>query len=291
MLTRGLLVFVLLLLAGCTATSGLFFYPQRVWLTTPDEAAIAYDDVQLVADDGTQLHAWWMPGQGDDSDKQKESGISVLYLHGNGENISTHSRSIYWLVKAGVSVLALDYRGYGASEGAPVMPSVLQDIRAAASWLKQQTPDDTHVVLGQSMGAALAIDFVAAYGAQYGIERLVVDAPFATFPGAARYTLSHSFIGWLLWPFTLLVPGDWDPQDAVANIQIPVLFMASPDDKVVRYDDGRSLYEKLTHRSGDEPVCWLQSRGRHIASFAYDDLRVATLSFIKTGQCPPLSGP
>lgn len=279
-----LLVFALLL-SGCTATTGLFFYPQRIWLTTPDEAGIAYEDVQLVADDGTGLHAWWLRAEGENT------GISVLYLHGNGENISTHSRSIYWLVKAGVSVLALDYRGYGASEGAALMPSVLQDIRAAAGWLQQQTPEDTHVVLGQSMGAALAIDFVARYGAQYDVDRLVLDAPFATFPGAARHALSHSFVGWMIWPFTLLVPGDWDPQDVVADITVPVLFMASPDDNVVDYDDGRTLYEKLTRRSGSEPVCWLQSRGRHIASFGYDDLRAATLSFIKTGQCPPLSAP
>ncbi|WP_430462639.1 alpha/beta hydrolase [Thalassolituus sp. LLYu03] len=280
-------VSMLLLVAvitGCTATTALFFYPQRQWISTPADAGLEYADVMLTAKDGTRLHSWWIPAAEDDT------GIAVLYLHGNAENISSHSRSIYWLAKAGVSVLALDYRGFGASEGAAVMPSVLQDIQATAQWLRTEQPDKRLVVLGQSIGAALAIDFVAVYGPEFQVQALVVDAPFSGFGGAARHALSQSWIGWLIWPFTVLVPGDWNPEDFVRRIQVPVLMMSSPDDKVVAHDDTKSLYKKLTARSGGEASCWLQSRGRHIASFADETIRHETLNFIKTGQCPPLSG-
>ena len=82
--------------------------------------------------DNTKLHAWWLPAQG----KQADSNTMLLYLHGNAENISSHSHSIYWLPASGVSVLALDYRGFGASEGQARMPEVLQDIEAAITWMR-----------------------------------------------------------------------------------------------------------------------------------------------------------
>ena len=142
---QALLVLLLTaLLSACTATTGLFFYPQTVWISTPADADLHYEDVWLKAADGTQLHSWWLPAQGEEPD----SGIMVLYLHGNAENISSHSRSIYWLPASGVSVLALDYRGFGASAGLALLPAVLQDVEAAAAWLRSRFPHKKLIVLG-----------------------------------------------------------------------------------------------------------------------------------------------
>ena len=294
---------IVLMLGGCTATTGLFFYPQTVWIATPADVPLPYEDITLTAHDGTRLHSWWLPAQGEDS------GIMVLYLHGNAENISSHSRSIYWLPQQGVSVLALDYRGFGASEGQALMPDVLQDIEAAAQWLRTQHPQKQLVVLGQSIGAALAINFVARAQDEYQIQALVLDAPFSGFGAVARHAMSSNLLGWLIWPFTVLVPGDWDPIDHVAAIHIPTLIMHSPDDDVIPYQQGREVFARLQqqrqqqrqqqglhqqqHQEGAEtpPLCWLDSRGPHIASFAFADLRAATFSFLQTQRCPAFTAP
>lgn len=273
-------------LSGCASVSAFFFYPQSVWIATPAAAGLDYDDVMLTAHDGTRLHSWWIPAQGAVAD----SGTMVLYLHGNAENISSHSRSIYWLAQQGVSVLALDYRGFGASEGEALMPSVLQDIEAAAAWLRQQYPQRRLVVLGQSIGAALAIDFVAAAQERYAIDALFTEAPFTGFGSVARAALSHNLISWLIWPFTLLVPSRWDPQDVIADIRIPVMIMHSEDDPVIPVEQGKKLYKILTQRSGNEPSCWVSSHGPHIASFSDPALRQAALSFMLSGQCPAFTG-
>jgi len=275
------------MLGGCASTSALFFYPQKIWISTPEDFQLDYDDVMLKAHDGTTLHSWWIPAQGDIAD----SGTMVLYLHGNAENISSHSRGIYWLAESGISVLALDYRGFGASEGHPVMPDILQDIEAAAAWMREQYPDRRLVVLGQSIGAALSIDFVARAQDRYRIDALFAEAPFTGFPAVARSALSHNILGWIVWPFTVLVPDDWDPEDGVGKIHIPVMIMSSPDDQVVPHNQSKKLYEILTQRSGSSPSCWAVSHGRHITSFADEQLRKQALEFILSGRCPAFTVP
>ena len=274
----------LLLLAGCTSLSSLFFYPQSIWISTPEAANLRYQDVWLDAADGTGLHAWWLPAQGEGPD----SNTMLLYLHGNAENISSHSHSIYWLPANGVSVLALDYRGFGASEGKALMPDVLQDIEAAVIWMKTQYPDKELMILGQSIGTALAINFTAKAGEQYDIKGLVLDAPFTGFPAVARSVTSRTLVGWIIWPFTILVPSRWDPIKQVQYLDLPVLIMHSPKDTVVPYKQGKKLYRQWQKAQLDQVLCWVDSKGAHIMSFAFPELRQAAYDFIQTKECMKL---
>lgn len=264
----------MLALTGCTSLSSLYFYPQQVWIQTPANVGLAYEDVQLNADDGTQLHAWWLPA------KQPGEWV-VLFLHGNAENISSHFRNVDWLPAQGVSVLALDYRGYGASEGSPVLPAVFMDIEAAAAWLQQHHPEKKLAVLGQSIGAALAVPFVAKAQQRYGIDALILEAPLARYSQVARHALSNSWVGYLLWPATWLLPTGWDPIDYAAHIDVPVLVMHSPDDEVIPYQQGQAVSSALA-----APVCWVDSRGPHIGSYLLPEMRVHTLNFLQQNVCP-----
>lgn len=277
----------LVLLSGCTALTSLFFYPQTVWISTPADFKLDYQDIWLQAHDGTALHSWWIPAQGEVPD----SNIMVLYLHGNAENISSHSRSVYWLARNGVSLLTLDYRGFGASEGRAMLPAVLQDVEAAAQWLRASFPNKRLVILGQSIGTALAVNFTAQAGERYQVDALVLDAPLASFGGVARFALTQGWLGWIIWPFTVLVPGQWDPIDQVTAIEVPVLLMHSPDDKVIPYKQGKAMYRKWQQQQSVAPVCWLESRGPHVGSFAFADLRTSTLAFIESLHCPVATPP
>lgn len=269
---------IAVLLAGCTSLTTLYFYPQNIWLSTPSDASLEYQDVFLKAQDGTQLHAWYLPAQAMNS--AENSNIMVLYLHGNAENISTHAHSIYWLPKSGVSVLALDYRGFGASQGQALLPYVLQDIEAATKWLREQFPDKKLFILAQSIGTALALDFTAAKGAQYQVQALILDAPFTGFPAVARAVLSQSFLGWLIWPFTVFLPARYDPIKVVDAITVPVLIMHSKEDRVIPYQQGRALYQAL--KQHNKLAIWQDATGPHVASFADPQLRQKTLQFILT---------
>lgn len=277
-----LLSFVVVGLTGCSSLTRLYFQPRTLWLQTPEAYAIEYDDVWLDTRDEVKLHAWWLMPE-----EVKANSPTILYLHGNAENISTHARSIYWLVEAGYRVLALDYRGYGASEGTAVMPDVLLDLEAAAEWLVLKAPDSEIAILGQSMGTALATNFVAAHQDDYPIKALVLDSTFAEFPGIARNALGQVWVGWIVMPFTLLIPSRWDPVDQVQDIHVPTLVMHSKMDNVLPYAGGLRIYDSLP--AGN---CWLDSKGPHIASFRYGSMREAVMDFIdtlaETGVCPTL---
>lgn len=282
-LSKAIACLCVLALSGCTSLSTLFFYPQKTLISTPADAGLDYQDAWLTAADGTQLHAWWIPAQGSTPD----SNNMVLYLHGNAENISSHSHSIYWLAKSGVSVLSLDYRGFGASQGRALLPDMLEDLTAAAAWMKNEYPDKDLIVLGQSIGTVLAINFAAQAPAQQHIKALILDAPLTAIGSAARSSLSGNLLGWLVWPFTVFIPNQWDSSKHIDKIDLPVLIMHSPTDSIIPYAQGKKLHSAWQQAYPAQQLCWLDSQGPHIMSFAFPEMRKATLQFIEQPKCQP----
>lgn len=295
----GFIACLAVLLTSCASTSRLYFYPKSQWIRTPAVYGLEYQDVWLKSVDGTSVHAWWIPAQtGSDLGAEanaKQPSTNILYLHGNAQNISSHIASVAWLSKAGYGLLALDYRGFGASEGRPLMPDVLQDVEAAASWLVAHQPDSELVVLGQSMGASLAVDFVAQSQHRYGVDVIVLESPFASFGDAARDAVTSSWLGWLLWPFTWLVPSQWDPEKHAPNIEVPVLLIHSRDDQVINIQQGRRVFAALgrasendSHHSNISVHCWREVNGPHIAAFSSADNRRAVEEFLRSKSCSSL---
>ena len=89
---------VALWLAGCTQA---FFQPHSYIVSTPGQFGVEYQPVEFEAQDGTALFAWFLPARG-------EPRATVLYLHGNAENISTHFAKVAWMPAAGYNVLAAE---------------------------------------------------------------------------------------------------------------------------------------------------------------------------------------
>jgi pimeloyl-ACP methyl ester carboxylesterase len=123
---------------------------------------VRYESLTLRAADGVELVAWFMPATG-------KAHATVLFLHGNAENISTHFISVAWMPAEGFHVLALDYRGYGGRRAKPSLPGMQLDIDAALTELRARPDVDPRriVLFGQSLGGALAIHY-AARGSQRG---------------------------------------------------------------------------------------------------------------------------
>jgi hypothetical protein len=256
-------------LAGC---SRLLFLPMERWARTPADVGLDYRDVDLRAADGTALSAWWLPARG-------EARGTVLFLHGNAENISTHLRSVAWLPDAGYQVLLLDYRGYGRSDGRPTVPAVFADLRAAAAWLAAEPAVDGRplFLLGQSLGAALG-GYLAGAEPDFRepFTAVVLDSGFARYRDIAREVAARGVVTWpFQWPIAAGMPDGYDPVDQVGRLSpVPLLLIHGTRDGVVGYHHAQALFA-----AAREPRFLLSYDGPHIAAFEDAEIRAAVLRF------------
>lgn len=267
---RTILLFAMLLLAGCT---GVFFQPHRQQYLTPDKIGLQYEDVQLTSEDGVKLFAWWLPAQG-------EARGTVLFLHGNAENISTHIGSVHWLPAQHYNVLLLDYRGYGASEGTPTLAGAQLDINAAMAYLLQRNGVDKKriAILGQSLGGAMGIYYVAHSPYREHIRALISESAFSDYRDIAREKLAAFWLTWpLQWPLSFTIDNDYSPLKVVDKISpIPLLIIHGERDVVAPLHHGEILFA-----AAREPKeMWVVKDGAHIQAFRRKEYQQRLLEYL-----------
>ena len=96
----------------------MLFFPIKQHLLDPKERGVDYQDIYIGTESGQQLHGWLLP----EADDLKGT---VVFFHGNGENISTHVGAVYWLPQHGYRVILIDYRGYGKSSGQATLDNAI----------------------------------------------------------------------------------------------------------------------------------------------------------------------
>jgi fermentation-respiration switch protein FrsA (DUF1100 family) len=266
------LVFVCLFgLCGCTQ---VFFQPHHLLVDTPDRYGVAYENEMLTSTDGTRLSAWFLPAQG------VPKG-TLLFLHGNAENISTHFHNVLWLPKLGYSVLALDYRGYGTSEGLPTLAGAQEDIDAAFRHLltRKEVDPKRIAIFGQSLGGALAIYYSAHSAYKQDIKAVVVDSAFSDYRRIASENLAAHAITWAFqcapW---LLIDNDYSPEDSIAEISpIPLLIIHGGMDNVVPEQHA----ERLFSLAKEPKELLVAPTAGHIQAVALPEVRQKILEFLE----------
>lgn len=242
---------VALMLQACNS---VLFIPTRQHVLTPDKVQVKYTDVNLTSSDGVQLHGWYLPAAA-------AVRGSVLFLHGNGENISTHLAMVYWLPAAGYDVYLFDYRGYGASQGEVDLDGSMADIEAMIGYVAthKSTPQKL-VVLGHSLGASMGIYALAHTAHKQDIAGMISIGAFSDYGAVTRDVLSRSWITWLFqWPLSLAMDNRFSPKRYIADIApVPVVLLHSESDEVIeRYHAGILL------QAAREPRYYQGLRGDH----------------------------
>ncbi len=228
-----------LLASGCIGLAErereLIFRPVRGDAGWFSGMPAAVQDVYLPVGDGPErqrIHAWWWP---DDNPKAPV----VFYLHGARWNLTGHLHRIAQLRGFGFSVFAIDYRGFGKSDGGlPSEASVYEDARAGWQWLAMREPDASRrFIYGHSLGGAVAVDLAAELASEGVAARgLIVESSFTSLPDMAS-ELSN---GWLP---TGLLSQKFDSLGKIRQIRMPVLVVHGAGDRYVPSRFSQALFD------------------------------------------------
>ena len=199
------------------------FYPMRYPAGNWDvQGQLGAEDVHLTASDGTELHAWWIA--------RPDAEFVTLHLHGNAGNITHRDLSAWTILQAGSSVLLLDYRGYGKSEGKPSESGIYRDGDTAYDWLLAQGYKPEQIILhGESLGTAVAVELAS----RRRCAGVVLEAPFTSARAVAHKVLP--LIGPLLvWGF--------DTKSRMQRITAPVFVIHGDSDEAIAYEFGKEVF-------------------------------------------------
>ncbi len=262
------ILIVLSQLMGCTS---LLFQPQRPHLYTPDVLGVSYDDLNIKTPDSISLHGWILHAEG-------EPKGSVLFFHGNAENISTHFANVHWLTNEGFNVYLFDYRGYGKSEGVAQLDGVVSDVKTMIDYTIKQIPENEKLaIMGHSIGGGLAIYGVAKSNHKDRIKVLVTVETLSDYHHAAQDILSLHWLTWLFqWPLSFAIDNSYRPLDVVAEIApIPLVLVHSTQDKVLPYYHSEALLA-----AADEPKKLELVLGSHTNVFDLPENRKIILDYL-----------
>jgi len=233
------LALVAVAVGGCAAFEvqerELVFRPTREaagWFSgMPDAMQEIY--LRVGAPDAPErIHAWWWPAD--------DPGAPVVfYLHGVRWNLTGQLNRMSQLRRFGFSVFAIDYRGFGKSDGElPSEASVYEDARAGWQWLIRREPDASRrYIYGHSLGGAVAIDLAANLGGDpAGAHGLIVESSFTSL----SEVVSEMGYGWL--PARMLLTQKFDSIEKIRQIRMPVLIVHGADDRYVPPRLSEALY-------------------------------------------------
>lgn len=177
-------------IAGLLSMLGACMPAHQRALTPPtDFAGPRFVADRFISFDGAALGLLhWAPA--DDA----EPSVVVIGLHGMNDYAATFDMAGPWWAQRGVATYAIDQRGFGRSPQRGVWGGhdlMANDLRAALSAARRAHPDATLVVVGESMGAAVALHALGE--GPLDADRIVLAAPavwgWSNLPLAYRATL------------------------------------------------------------------------------------------------------
>jgi uncharacterized protein len=226
------------LLAAVLVLVALAWLFQRRLIYLPDPGRVpaaatvlpAARDVAFDTADGLRLRGWFVPAAAG------TSRATVLVLSGNAGNRAARAPLAAELSRAGLSVLLLDYRGYGGNPGSPSEAGLLTDARAARAYLAGRDDVDPArlVYLGESLGAAVAVRLAV----EQPPMALVLRSPFTSLADVGR--VHYPFL-----PVRLLLKDRYASIEQVGALRCPVLVLAGDADGIVPWRQSRRLAEAV----------------------------------------------
>lgn len=264
------LFLIVFLLSSC---SSFLFIPYKSYPFMPGHVGISHDDIFIEVEKDVKLHGWKLHADG-------ESMGSIIFFHGNGDNVSTQLPNTFWLVKEGYDVYVFDYREYGQSQGEVELDTTINDMESMIAYVVKQLPvGENLIVIGHSLGGSMAIHSVAHSAYRDRIKALVTIEAFSDYRDITQDVLSTSWLFWLFqWPLSFTMDNSYRPLDAIGSISpIPVLILHSERDEIIDMYHAEELY-----KAAKQPKSLQLIDSDHSNTFINIDNRKVLLDYLST---------
>ena len=230
------------------------FFPYREMVATPRDAGLAYEEVHLTTTDGIGIYGWFVP--------HDHPRATLLFLHGNGGNISHRLEKLAMYHQLGLAVFIIDYRGYGRSLGKPTEEGTYRDAQAAWDYLtgKRGLSGPQIIIYGESLGGAVATWLAT----QHQPGAVILESSFTSIIDMGRHYYPYLPVRWI-------ARIKYPTLDRITQVHAPLLIIHSPTDDIVPYAQGKKLFEaahepkSFLDIGGDHNNGFMESNGRYMA--------------------------
>jgi uncharacterized protein len=205
------------------AQESLLFFPQPVASTAHLPARAA--PLEVAAADGTRLRGWIVKGTA-------ALAPTVIYFGGNAEEVSWTISDARW--PRDWTIVGVNYRGYGTSEGKPGEPALTADALAIYDAVAKRDDVNPHriVVFGRSLGTAIATHLAAARP----VAGAILVSPFDSMTAIGKLHYP-----WL--PVSLLLRHRFDAVPDAKRSAMPLLAIVGGSDSIIPPERSRALYD------------------------------------------------
>jgi hypothetical protein len=223
---------VVVLAGGYLAGLGFLYARQRDMLfpippvgrTAPEAAGLAgAEEHVLDTSDGEKVIIWHVPA--------KPGRPVVLFFPGNGDFLAGRVSRFKGIIADGTGLVALSYRGYAGSSGAPSEQGLLRDAAAAYVFTAARYAAERIVVWGFSLGTGVAV----AVASQHPVGKLILEAPYTSTADVAASEF------WFV-PVRLLMRDQFHSDERIARVTAPLLVMHGSSDPAIPIAFGERLF-------------------------------------------------
>jgi fermentation-respiration switch protein FrsA (DUF1100 family) len=209
--------------AAWLAQDRLVFFPQP--LVSTAHLPIEAKPLEVVASDGTRLRGWLRTAS-------RSPAPVVLYFAGNAEEVSWTLADERW--PQDWAIVALNYRGYGASEGKPGEAALVADGSAIYDALAARPDIDRGriVAFGRSLGTGVAVKLAA----ERPLAGVILVSPYDSLVAIGRMHYPFLPVSWLL-------KHRFEVVEDASRIRIPMLAIVAERDPIIPPARSRALYD------------------------------------------------
>jgi uncharacterized protein len=203
------------------------FFPSRGVQRTPAAFGLSFSTLDIRTADGETLQGWWL--------EHPSPRAQVVFWHGNGGNLSMWLDVVADFRSRGFSVLAVDYRGYGASTGQPSEQGIYRDADAATEYFesKLRKPGSPVIFWGRSLGCSVA----SQVAERVRPSGLVLESPF---PEVAALFAGNPVMRVL----SIFSSYRFATSDHLKQYRGPLLVVHGDIDSVIPYYLGQRVFER-----------------------------------------------